>query len=938
LLDSRTGEEIYAWRAHTQGLAAAFDPQGKRLATGSRDQTLKIWRLEGRAAELELSIDTGPVRMLAFSPDGRMIAAVGDWGFLGIWDAESGEVLLFSHIPQARLSDIRFSPDGKRLVLAGLDGSLQIREVADPQADPMILKDDQEGVLAAAFSGDGSLLVSTGMNGRVIIWNALTSEELFTISAHSSFTTSAVFSLDGSWLATGSLDGQIILWDLSTRQAVKKFNLGTGIYTIDLSRDGQRLSAAGMGGTIGIWNVGLVPEGGVFHTKSATGRLAFSPDGAGLAAGVSAEGEVRVWNPTTREELLTLEPGEAAELNLTGEAERDEGGHNKDVQSTAYNPDGQILATASMDGTVKLWNSARGEQLRTLLVDPNGVHDLAFSPDGRWLAAAGSVRLRLWETHTWTQSRSWTAGSGQEIYAVEFSPDSKKVAVGLSTGVAVIGEIGPEGLINTREIAAHKGALFDLSFSPDGNRLATAGSDGAARVWNVESSQEVFSLLGHHLEVMGAAYSPDGKLIATASLDGTVRLWDAETGNEVLAIPGTGLAIPGTGIEGPYGLAFSPDGKTLAATAGTAVSLYLLDVEELAGVGRSRIVRNFTPAECAKYAITGNCLTGARPTPQPRQVKTTPDEKLICFLSSAGGLTNPYSSAVYKGIQRISAREGWSELVLAPYVPLESVYLLEFAFQAECELIVVLSLKAGDLERAAERLNTEQRFLIIDAPALNDLPGLWGQVYAVDQPAFLAGYLAAAISKTGVIGTFGGQEMQSVTDFMEGFARGAAHYNSRYSAKVTVLGWDSQNEEGVFIGSFDDVERAKRFTQDMIEQGADVIFPVAGGVIGPAVLETAAGHEGVLFIGVDVDYALEFPVYGEVILTSVEKRMEQSVIRAAEAIERGDFSGGTYVGTLETGEVGLSPFYVWETRIPEQIKADLEEIKAKILSGEIQTR
>jgi WD40 repeat protein/basic membrane lipoprotein Med (substrate-binding protein (PBP1-ABC) superfamily) len=938
LLDSWTGEEIYAWRAHTQGLAVAFDPEGKRLVTGSRDRTLKIWRLGGRAAELELSIDTGPVRMVAFSPDGKMIAAINDWGFFGVWDAESGDVLLFSHINQDRLSDISFSPDGKRLALAGLDGSLQIREVADPQADPMIFQGDKEGVLFAAFSRDGSLLASTGFDGKVTIWNALTSEEQFTISAHSSFATSVVFSLDGSWLATSGMDGQVILWDLSTRQAVKKFNLGAGIYTIDLSRDGQRLSAAGMGGTIGIWNVGLVSEGGVFRTEKAAGRITFAPNGAGLAAGVSEQGAVKVWNPKTWEEMLTLEPGKEVEGKLPGDAERDEGGHKKDVESTAYSPDGQILATASLDGTVKLWNAASGEQLRTLLVDQNGAHEVAFSPDGRWLAAAGSVRLRLWETSTWTQLRSWTAGSGQAVYAVDFSPDSKRVAVGLSTGAAVIGEIGPDGLMNTIEISAHKGSLWDLAFSPDGTRLVTAGADGAARVWDVESSKEVFSLHGHHLDVMGAAYSPDGNLIGTASLDGFLRLWDAAQGGEVLAVSGTGFAVPGMGIQGPIGLAFSPDGKTLAATSGTAVSIYLLDVEELVEVGRSRIVQNFSPAECAKFAIPGTCLSTARPTPQPRFKKTNPDEKLICFLGNEGGISDPFSRSVYEGIQSVSAREGWSEMILAPYVALESVYLLEYASRAECDLIAVLSWSPGDLERAAERLNPGQRFILIDAPALNDLPGLWGQVYAVDQPAFLAGYLAAAMSKTGYIGTLGGQEMKAVIDFMEGFERGAAYYNSRYEAQVTVLGWDSQNEEGVFIGDFGDVERARLYAQHMIEQGADVLFPVAGATIGVALLELAAEHEGVLFIGVDWDYALGFPEHREVILTSVEKRVGMSVVHAAEAFERGDFSGGTYIGTLETGEVRLSPFYEWEQRIPEQIKADLEEIRGKILSGEITTK
>jgi WD40 repeat protein/basic membrane lipoprotein Med (substrate-binding protein (PBP1-ABC) superfamily)/DNA-binding SARP family transcriptional activator len=932
LLDSQTGEEIYAFRAHAMGSALAIDPEGKRLVTGSPDRTIKIWRLEAEEAELVLSIDTEPVRTVAFSPDGQTVAAGFSLGSIGIWDSVSGENLLFSQVHQDGLTAVLFSPDGKRLASASLDGTLQVRELGDPGAAPVILSGHNDRVLGAAFSPDGSQLASTALDGEVIIWDAITGKQLFTFRGHNNSATSARFSMDRDWLATGGLDGQVIFWNLETRQAIETFNLGIGIYAIDLSRDGQRLSAAGMDGTIGIWNVGLRFEGHAFRSKKATGRPAFSPDGELLAVGVSEGGTVQVWNPTTGVEIFTLEPGKDKEWELPGDGVRSEGGHTGEVESTTYSPDGKILATASLDGTVKLWNTRSGDLLRTLLVDQNGAYDLAFSPDGRWLAAVGSVRLKVWETSTWEETISLTAGAGlAQLTTLDFSPDSKRIAVGWSTGVVVIGEIGPEEFIEITEIPGHMGMLLDLSFSPDGRHLATAGGDGITRVWDVESGEEVFSLHGHHLEVMGVAYSPDGKLIATASPDSTLRLWDATTGMEV-------LAIPGPGMEGYYGVAFSPDGKILAATAGRAVRLYLLDIDELTAVGKNKMVRNFTPEECVKYLLSAACQSRPVMTLLPRQIKTNPHENLICLVTDVGGLDNPFVQIVYKGIESVSQWDGWTEQVIGPFVYLETVYMLEYATRLDCELIVVMAWTGGELGRAAGRMNSEQRFMIIDLLVPENLPGVWGQVYATDQPAFLAGYLAAAMSKTGTIGTIGGQQMTSVTDFMNGFERGAAYYNSSYGAQVKVLGWDSQSEEGLFIGNFWDVERGKLYADMLLERGVDVLFPVAGGSVGGAVLEAVAEREGVLFIGVDIDYAQRFPENSEVILTSVEKRMDQSVILAVDAIESGEFTGGTHVGTLDTGEVGLAPFYQWEALIPEKIKADLEEIKAKILSGEIQTK
>jgi basic membrane protein A and related proteins len=754
----------------------------------------------------------------------------------------------------------------------------------------------------------------------VKIWDSYSGEELFTLNGHTAAVGGVKFNRDGTMLATSSLDGQVKLWDLTAQKERQSFKLGTGgVYGIDISRDGSRLSAAALDGSIGVWNLGSNPEWLSFPAQMATGRPAFSPDGRQLAMGVSQTGEVKVWNPLNGEELFSLVHG----------------GHTAFVEAVVYSRDGKLLATASLDGTVKLWEADSGRLFRTLTLSGSPVYDLSISSDGQWLAAGSLARAKLWEISSGENIASMEGRA--VITALEISPDGGSMAMATNLGFVNLYDLemwiqtGDGGENPLANIHGHTGMVLDLAFSPDGEYLATAGADGLVRVWEMPRGEEALVLQGHHREVMGVAYSPDGKYIGTSSLDGTLRIWQASSGQEV-------LSIPGPVDERRYGLAFSPDGKMLATTAGDTVQLYLIDPQDLVTLARGRLVRDFTPQECQIYLQADSCQAFVEDYPPPSHPEAASIENTICMVTETGGIEDSFAFLIYKGVEAVSRRENWSDQIYTPLVELESAYLTENAARSNCRLIILMAWTGGNLIGPMARLHPEQKFLVIDTLIVQNLPQVRGQVYATDQAAFLAGYLAAAMSETGIIGTFGGQHLTPVTNFMDGFVRGVANYNQRNNAQVHVLGWDTVSREGIFVGDFGDMDKGKAIAQEMLALGADVLFPVAGGWIGSAVLQTVADHGGALFIGVDFDYAAGLPHYAKVILTSVEKRLDLSVVRAVDDLERGEFTGGMQIGTLQSGEVGLSPFYGLEARIPQHIIADLEELRARIISGEIKTK
>ncbi len=261
--------------------------------------------------------------------------------------------------------------------------------------------------------------------------------------------------------------------------------------------------------------------------------------------------------------------------------------------------------------------------------------------------------------------------------------------------------------------------------------------------------------------------------------------------------------------------------------------------------------------------------------------------------------------------------------------------ITQFIDQGYDMLVTVGFLLGDDTKKFAEQ-NPNTKFAIVDFAYDPPIPNVLGLTFATDEAAFLAGYLAAGMTKTGKVGTFGGIKIPPVTIFMVGFEYGVNYYNQKHGTNVQVLGWSTAKDDGVFVGNFESTDDGRRVGEELIAEGADIIMPVAG----PVGLGTAAAvkdHPGTMLIGVDTDWCISAAEYCPVILTSVMKNMHIAVRDAIKMAKEGTFQGGVYVGTLKNGGVGIAPFHEFDNDVPASLKAELEEIQKGIINGTIDT-
>lgn len=308
-----------------------------------------------------------------------------------------------------------------------------------------------------------------------------------------------------------------------------------------------------------------------------------------------------------------------------------------------------------------------------------------------------------------------------------------------------------------------------------------------------------------------------------------------------------------------------------------------------------------------------------------------------CQVTDTGGIDdNSFNQTAWKGVEDAMAQLGIDGRYLESQAETDYEANINSLIRGDCDVIITVGFLLGDATKTAALANPDQWFSIVDYAYDPVIPNILGQTYATNEAAFLAGYLAAGMTKSGVLGVFGGINIPPVTIFMDGFSYGVAYYNDQKGTSVSVLGWDPATREGLFTNNFDSLDDGRAFAQNLYDEGADIVLPVAGPVgLGSAALADELGADALRIIGVDADLYLTDPEKGHVYLTSIMKRMDATVMAVIEAAMNNTLEGGVLVGTLKNGGVDLAPFHDMEDAVPQALKAELAQIRQGIIDGTI---
>ncbi len=370
------------------------------------------------------------------------------------------------------------------------------------------------------------------------------------------------------------------------------------------------------------------------------------------------------------------------------------------------------------------------------------------------------------------------------------------------------------------------------------------------------------------------------------------------------------------------------------ATAALAVSATL--VIAACGSSHSSASTGTSTSASASASSTGSAATTGK--------------FLGCMVTDTGGIDDrSFNASSWAGMQAAAAANPnisvkyLSSTTQGDYVPNINTFIGQ-----KCSIIVTVGFLMGAATEAAAKANPTQKFAIVDCsyattcltgPKESNIDQL---TYNTVQDGFLGGYLAAGMTKTGKVATFGGIELPTVTIYMDGYWDGVQYYNTKHGTHVQVLGWNEQTQKGSFTGDFTNQTKGQTLTNTFISEGADIIFPVAGNVgLGAAKAvqsaDSAAGSDKVNMMWVDVDGCVSAATYCRYFITSVEKGVVASVKATVLSAANGTFKGGTYVGTLSNGGAVLSGFHEFATKVPQSLQTELTQLTMGIENGSIPT-
>jgi WD40 repeat protein len=531
------GSMIQTLEGHIDGVSTvAITPDGKKIVSGSADNTIRVWDLDSGKEIKKLEGYADWVTLLAITPDGKKIVSGSADNTIRVWDLDSGKEIKKLE-GSSSVYSLAITPDNK-IVSTGdwNDKTIRIWDLENDGREIKKLEGHTSDIDSLAITPDGKKIVSGSADKRIRVWDVETGKEIKTLEGHMDGVSTVAITPDGKKIVSAR-DDIIRVWDLESGNEITEVQVPTPIYdnlpafidpppasaVVAITPDGKKIVSGSADKRIRVWDVETGKE-----IKTLEGHMdgvstvAITPDGKKIVSG-SWDFTIRVWdleNDDGSNKVKTLE------------------GHRGVIDSIAITPDGKKIVSGSQDNTIRVWDLESGSQIKKL-GNPDWIYQrvvtpfdsIAITPDGKKIVSAGGGTqdntIRVWDLESGSQIKK-LEGHERIVDAIAITPDGKKIVSGARDRTIRVWDLeNDDGSNKVKTLEGHMDGVSTVAITPDCKRAVSGSKDNTIRVWDLENDgNEIKKLEGHEGGITSIAITPDGKNIVSGSFDGTIKVWN----------------------------------------------------------------------------------------------------------------------------------------------------------------------------------------------------------------------------------------------------------------------------------------------------------------------------------------------------------------------------------------------------------------------------